>query len=610
MSSAFDPKPLLANAPQEPGVYQMYDAQDLLLYVGKARNLKKRLSSYFQKQPLTPKTRVLVGKIAKVTFTVTHSEAEALLLENTLIKQHKPRYNVLLRDDKSYPYLLIDTTDDYPRLDFYRGAKREKGLYFGPYPSAQAVRKSLQLLQKLFRLRQCRDSFFRNRTRPCLQYQINRCSAPCCGYISVKDYNDDVELARLFLSGKNEQTIALLTQRMDAASQKKAYEEAGQYRDQIANLRSLQESQHVMGQSGDADVVVALSEHGHVCVELLSIRHGNVLGSQSFYPKVPDGEAIYTVLAAFLSQYYLNAAQEQSLPDEIIINEAIEEADSLAAVLSQLQHKMIRVTANVRAERARWRALALTNAKHALANVLADKNHFQQRLQALTDVLQLAQVPERMECFDISHTQGAQTVGSCVVFDSHGARKSDYRRFNITGITEGDDYAAMHQVLERRYTKVQQTNGQLPDILIIDGGKGQLAQARAVLEALQVTSITLLGVAKGVTRKPGFETVYLQDGQSQPILLESDDIALHLLQQIRDEAHRFAITGHRQRRAKQLTHSILDEVPGVGAKRRRDLLRHFGGLQGLKRASAEDIAKISGISQKLAKDIFARLQKG
>ena len=334
-----------------------------------------------------------------------------------------------------------------------------------------------------------------------MQYQIKRCSAPCCGYISVEDYAGDVELARLFLSGKNAQTIDLLTQRMDAASQKKAYEEAAQYRDQIANLRSLQESQHVMGQAGDVDVVVALSEHGHVCVELLSIRHGSVLGSQSFYPKVPDGETTQTILSAFLSQYYLHAAQEQSLPDEIIINEAIEETDCLSAVLSQLQHKTIRVTANVRAERARWRALALTNAKHALANILADKNHFQQRLQALTDVLQLAQVPDRIECFDISHTQGAQTVGSCVVFDSYGARKSDYRRFNIAGITKGDDYAAMHQALERRYTKVQQTHGQLPDILIIDGGKGQLTQARAVLEALQVTSITLLGVAKGGNAK-------------------------------------------------------------------------------------------------------------
>ncbi|MCD6055661.1 MAG: excinuclease subunit [Gammaproteobacteria bacterium] len=606
---AFDPASLLSSAPEKPGVYRMYDKDNILLYVGKARNLKKRLRSYFRKELGSSKTTLLVSKIAAVQYTVTHSEGEALLLENTLIKEHKPRYNVLLRDDKSYPYLLISTENEYPRLDFHRGAKREKGLYFGPYPSTQAVRESLQLLQKLFRLRQCQDSFFRNRQRPCLQHQINRCSAPCVNYITPEDYQQDVRLAELFLSGKSHVIIDRLIQRMEAASYAKAYEQAGRYRDQIANLKILQESQHISGKTGNVDIVALVFEQGYACVELLSIRSGNVLGSKPFYPKIPEGETHSAILSAFLSQYYLNIEKTHVLPDEIILNESIDDADWIQEVLSQSQHKTIRIKSTVRGERARWRELAITNAKQALNAFLADKTSFYERMESLSDVLGLAALPERIECFDISHTQGNQTVASCVVFDTQGPRKADYRRFNIEGITPGDDYAAMHQALKRRYTKVKQSGGSLPDLLIIDGGKGQLSKAKAVLEELQITHVMLLGIAKGPTRKAGFETLYLHDQLSQPILLDTHSSALHLLQQVRDEAHRFAITSHRKKRSHELTRSILDEIPGIGAKRRHDLLRQFGGLQGLKRASVEDIAKTPGISRLLAEAIFARLQK-
>ncbi len=605
----FDPTSLLAVAPQSPGVYQMYDCQDNLLYVGKARNLKKRLSSYFRAHTPSAKTRLLVSKLNRVDYTLTHSEGEALLLESTLIKQHKPRYNVLLRDDKSYPFLFIGTHADYPRLDFHRGAQRESGRYFGPYPSTHAVRESLQLLQKLFRLRQCRDSFFNNRQRPCLQYQINRCSAPCVGYISVDDYRQDVRLAELFLSGKSQAVIEMLITRMQTAAAAKAYEQAAQYRDQIANLRRLQDSQHVAGKTGDADVIALMMQHDSACIAVVTVRNGSVLGSNCFYPTVPAGETAVSVLTAFLAQYYLNKQQARQLPSNIIINQPIDDAAYLTTALTELGNKKVHLAWRVRGERAHWLALAITNANQAVARFSADKHTIAQQLIQLTESLSLTAPPQRIECFDISHTQGAQTVAACVVFDHQGARKSDYRRFNITGITAGDDYAAMHQALQRRYTKVQQRGGVLPDLLIIDGGKGQLTQAKTVLEELQVTGITLLGIAKGVSRKPGLETLYLCDTTTDVVTIDSHDGALHLLQQIRDEAHRFAITGHRQRRARQAQQSILDDIPGIGSQRRRQLLQQFGGLQGLKQASVEDIATVPGISRRLADAIFARLHK-
>jgi len=595
----FDAKGFLKNLTHHPGVYRMLNGDGKVLYVGKARNLKRRLTSYFRTSGLAIKTQALMAQVQHIEVTVTRSEGEALILENNLIKEFKPRYNVLLRDDKSYPYIHLSAHDDFPRFGFYRGAKQEKGRFFGPYPSASAVRESLQLLQKLFPVRQCEDSFYRNRSRPCLQYQIKRCTAPCVGFVDRETYQQDVRHAVLFLEGKNSQVIDELVTRMDAAAAQLQFEEAARYRDQIATLRHVQERQYVSGERGDLDVIASVAHHGLSCVEVFYVRNGRVLGDKTFYPQHSqdvDGES---VLEAFLPQYYLG----REVPGEILINHALKDRELLEATLAAQTGHRVTISHSVRGERARWLDLAAANAQHAITRHLANKANTLQRFEALQEALGLEDRPQRIECFDISHTMGEATVASCVVFDVEGALKSDYRRFNIEGVTPGDDYAALHQALLRRYTRLQQGEGKLPDILLIDGGKGQLAQAAHVLDELQIGNIALIGVAKGPERKAGAETLFLS-GAKQPFILPSDSSALHLIQQIRDEAHRFAITGHRQRRGKSRSNSALERIPGLGPKRRRSLLSHLGGMQEVVRAGVDELAKVHGISKALAQRIY------
>jgi len=597
--SHFDAKSFLKTLIHRPGVYRMLDGRGSVIYVGKARDLKKRLASYFRANGLPIKTHALMEQVRQIEVTVTPSEGEALILENNMIKEFKPRYNVLLRDDKSYPYIHLSADDDFPRFGFYRGSKREKGRFFGPYPSASAVRESLQLLQKLFPVRQCEDSFYRNRSRPCLQYQIKRCTAPCVGLVDRATYQQDVRHAVLFLEGKNSQVIDELVARMERAAGQLDYEEAARYRDQIATLRHVQEQQYVSGERGDLDVIASVAHHGHSCVEVFYVRSGRVLGNKTFYPRHAQDADAATVLAAFLPQYYLG----REVPGEILVNHGLEDRLLLERALGAQTGRRVTVSHKVRGERARWLALAASNAEHAITRHLANKANTLQRFEALQEVLGLEDLPQRIECFDISHTMGEATVASCVVFDVEGALKSDYRRFNIEDVRPGDDYAALRQALLRRYTRLQQGEGKLPDILLIDGGKGQLAEASDVLQELQIGNIVLIGVAKGPERKPGAETLFLS-GAKRPFILPSDSSALHLIQQIRDEAHRFAITGHRQRRGKMRTNSPLERIPGLGPKRRRVLLSHLGGMQEVARAGVDELAKVHGISKALAQRIY------
>ena len=603
--SVFDPAAFLAACSSHPGVYRMFDAEGRLLYVGKARNLKKRLSSYFRTTGLAVKTAALVSRIAQVETTITANETEALLLEQTLIKEWRPPYNILLRDDKSYPYVFLSSEDEYPRLGIHRGAKKQKGRYFGPYPSALAIRESLNLLQKTFLVRQCEDSYFKNRTRPCLQYQIKRCKGPCVGLVSPEEYAEDVRHSAMFLEGRSNQLATELTAAMEKAAADLDFERAAELRDQIALLRRVQDQQSMEGGSGDVDVVAAVVSPGGACVNLISVRGGRVLGSKNFFPQVAIEEEAADVLAAFLAQYYLGTG-ERDLPAELIVNCVHDDFPALAEAIAAVRGRAPAISHRVRGTRARWQQLALTNAEQALAARLANRQHVAARLEALGEALGMDEPPQRLECFDISHSSGEATVASCVVFGPEGPLKSDYRRFNIEGVSPGDDYAAMHQALTRRFRRLKDGEGKMPDILLVDGGKGQLNMAREVLQELAVVDLILLGVAKGVTRKPGLETLYLNDAEHE-FTLPGNSPALHLIQQIRDEAHRFAITGHRARRGKARSTSSLEEVPGVGPKRRRELLKHFGGLQELGRASAEEIAKAPGISKKLAESIYAVL---
>ncbi len=582
----------------------MQDGDGRLLYVGKAKNLKKRLASYFRKTGLAPKTAALVARIAQIDTTITANETEALLLEQTLIKEWRPPYNILLRDDKSYPYVLLGD-GDFPRLGIHRGAKKAKGRYFGPYPSAGAIRESLNLLQKTFQVRQCEDSYYKNRTRPCLQYQIKRCKAPCVGLVEPAEYAEDVRLSVLFLEGRSNQLSDELNRGMEQAAMTLDFERAAELRDQIALLRRVQDQQSMEGGSGDVDIIAAVVNPGGACVHLLSVRGGRVLGSKNFYPQVAIEEEGGDVLMAFLAQYYLGS-QERDVPSELIVNVQHDDLPTLASAIASQRGRQPEISVRVRGTRAKWQQLALTNAEQALGARLANRQHLAARFEALADALDFAEPLQRLECFDISHSSGEATVASCVVFGPEGPLKSDYRRYNIEGITGGDDYAAMHQALTRRFSKVKDGEGKRPDILLIDGGKGQLAMAQAVMQELGLTDQTLLGVAKGVTRKPGLETLYLNDAEHE-FTLPADSPALHLIQQVRDEAHRFAITGHRARRGKARRTSSLEDVPGIGPKRRRDLLKHFGGLQELGRASIDEIAKAPGISKKLAESIYAVL---
>lgn len=604
MSQTFDSSAFLATCSGRPGVYRMFDAEARLLYVGKAKNLKKRLASYFRKTGLAPKTAALVGRIAQVETTITGNETEALLLEQTLIKEWRPPYNILLRDDKSYPYVFL-SDGQFPRLGIHRGAKKAKGRYFGPYPSAGAIRESLSLLQKAFSVRQCEDSYYANRTRPCLQYQIKRCKGPCVGLVEPADYAEDIRHSVMFLEGRSQQLGNELNAEMEAAAMALNFEKAAELRDQVALLRRVQDQQYMEGGSGDVDVVAAFTNPGGACVHLISVRGGRVLGSKNFFPQVGIEEEVAEVMSAFLSQYYLGNA-ERELPGELIVNVVHEDFAVITEAVQALRGLDLTISHRVRGTRARWQQLAVTNAEQALNARLANRQHMAARFEALAQVLELDEVPQRLECYDISHSSGEATVASCVVFGPEGALKSDYRRFNIEGVTAGDDYAAMHQALLRRYGRIKDGEGKLPDVLLVDGGKGQLNMAREVMQELGFTDLTLLGVAKGVTRKAGFETLYLND-VAHEFTLKGDNPALHLIQQIRDEAHRFAITGHRARRGKARNTSSLEGVAGVGPKRRRELLKHFGGLQELNRASIEEIAKAPGISKKLAESIYASL---
>ncbi len=595
----FDTGRFLESVSGAPGVYRMLDAKGELLYVGKARSLKKRLASYFRASESNPKTLSMRGQIADIQVTVTHTETEALLLENNLIKEHRPRYNVVLRDDKSYPYIRLDDGQAFPRLTLYRGRRKEAGRYFGPYPSAYSARETVNLLQKLFLLRQCNDTFFKNRSRPCLQYQIKRCSAPCVGLISEEAYRRDTENAALFLQGKTDEVVDAMVTRMETASQLTDYELAARYRDQIASLRKTAAHQSMEGDGGDYDVVAAASRAGAACVLVMFVRAGRHLGNQTFHPRVSGEETAVELIDAFLPQHYLG----RETPPDIILAEPIEDADMIATALASQVGHSVTVRSEVRGERRRLQEMARVNAEQALALRLAMDAGMRRRFEALQETLELEQMPARLECFDISHTMGEGTVASCVVFDTDGPRKSDYRRFNIEGIEGGDDYAAMRQALNRRYTRLRRGEGVVPDILFIDGGKGQLREAEKVLEELQVEGVTLVSVAKGPTRRPGMEQLFLS-GREAPLILPQDSPALHLIQQIRDEAHRFAITGHRQRRAKARNTSPLEEVPGLGPKRRQVLLKHFGGLQAVTRAGVEDLASVPGVSRELAQRIY------
>lgn len=594
----FDHQSFLRSLTAGPGVYRMLNADGEVMYVGKAKNLRRRVGSYFMRAS-NRRIASMVAQIQAIEITATHTESEALLLENNLIKQHRPRYNVLLRDDKSYPYLYL-SDDAFPRLAFHRGARRAKGRYFGPYPSAGAVRETLQLLQKLFPVRQCEDSYYRNRSRPCLQYQIERCTAPCVDFITEEGYAQDVHDTTLFLEGKASDVVERWVAKMEHAAERLEFEEAARLRDQITTLRQVQEKQYVSGERGDLDIVAATTEAGTACVQLFYVRQGRNLGNKSLFPRSGDGAEPSEVISAFIAQHYLGRA----VPQQILVSHAPDDLEVLQESLSLQAGRKIVIQARPRGERARWLKMAVDNAKLALAARLASSSSARARVDALHKALDLETPPQRMECFDISHIQGAQTVASCVVFCDGAPSKSDYRRFNISGITPGDDYAAMRQALERRYKRVLAGEAKQADVLLIDGGPGQLSAAAEVVGELGVSGLLLVGVAKGPDRRPGMEQLFLL-GRDTPLILPADSPALHLVQQIRDEAHRFAITGHRQRRAKAKTRSVLEDISGIGPKRRARLLKQFGGLQGLSRAGVEDISTVEGISEKLAHEIYA-----
>ena len=605
----FDYRRFLKVVTEQPGVYRMTDNTGCIIYVGKAKNLKKRLSSYFRTNVDSAKTRALVSNIADIQITVTLTETEALILEHNLIKQHRPKYNILLRDDKSYPYIFL-SSHAHPRLDLHRGARKQKGEYFGPYPSGYAVKESLHAMQKIFPIRQCEDSFYANRSRPCLLYQLKRCSGPCVpGLVSDAQYMEQVNLARMFLQGKDQQVIALLANKMEQASTELRFEDAAKLRDQIQNMRKIQEQQSVSGNIfDDLDIIGTAIRNGIASVHVLFIRQGKVLGSRNYFPSLPADSDISELLYAFVQQFYLSDISGKQFPKEIILDHELEDEDSLSEMLSQISGTKVRITSRTRSERARYCQLATTNAEAALNSKLAHKTTVEQRFRQLQEILNLSNPVQRMECFDISHTQGEATVASCVVFDREGPRNSEYRLYNIEGITPGDDYAAMKQALFRRFSK-QQDAEKIPDILFIDGGLGQLKQAESVLSDLThlvQKQPLLIGIAKGESRKPGLETLIFGNTHEE-IHLPADMPALHLIQHIRDESHRFAITGHRQRRNKKRTESLLEKVPGVGAKRRQALLKYLGGMQEIIRATPDELAKVPGISPALARVIYDTL---
>ena len=594
----FDPKPVLAALPNLPGVYRMLGEEGAVLYVGKARDLKKRVSSYFQKSDHSPRIAHMVARIREIQTTVTRSEAEALLLENNLIKGLAPKYNILFRDDKSYPYLLI-SGHAHPRLGFFRGTPDKRHRAFGPFPNSLAVRESIQILQKVFRLRTCEDTVFANRSRPCLLHQIKRCSAPCVGAVSRADYARDVEDAALFLSGRDSEVLDQFTRRMEAAAAELRYEEAAIYRDQIQALSAVRARQFVESRSTrDADVIAGVLRGGVACVYLTMVRGGRSLGGRAFFPVQAAQADLPALLEAFVGQHY----EGRPVPATLILNAEVEGLDEWLS--DQAGHR-INLVSQPREERRVWLEMALKNAEISLATREGQRENQSARLAALNEAMGEDNI-QRIECFDVSHTMGEATVVSCVVFDQGAMQSSEYRRYNVTGITPGDDYAAMKDALHRRYGKLAAGEGKLPDLLLIDGGKGQLHMAVDVLTELGLGHLPMLGVAKGVERKPGLEQLFFPD-EAEPLRLPADHPALHLIQQVRDEAHRFAITGHRAKRAKARTQSSLEEIAGIGAKRRQKLLQAFGGLRGVVAAGIEELAQVEGISRDLAERIYREL---
>jgi excinuclease ABC subunit C len=600
-AAAFDASEILRSLPHRPGVYRMLDAAGDTLYVGKARDLRKRVSSYFQKSGHEARIAAMVAQVAKVETTVTRSEGEALLLENNLIKAQEPRYNILFRDDKSYPYVCI-TGDAFPQLRFHRGALDRRHRYFGPFPSAGAVREGIALLQKVFQIRTCDDAVFANRSRPCMLHQIQRCTAPCVGLISPDEYREDVQSAVLFLQGKTDEVRVQLQAQMEAAAGALAFERAARLRDKIVRLNQLQSRQFVESvTAGDVDVVAAVAEGGLVAVNVVMVRGGRHVGDRTFFPRQADGHVLPEVVQAFLAQHYV----ERPVPPTIVVPDA-EDQEALAAVLSAQSARKVEIVGNPGGERRVWLAMATENATIAIRRKLAQKATQEDRLSALQAALGLAATAQRIECFDVSHTMGERAVASCVVFDRLAMQSGEYRRFNVTPPAGGDDYAAMREALTRRAARVVAGEYPAPDLLVIDGGRGQVAVAAEVLAEQGLHSTALIGIAKGPERKPGLEEIVFPD-RPEALQLPADHPGLHLLQQIRDEAHRFAIQGHRARRAKARTTSSLEEIAGIGAGKRRALLAHFGGLKGVQGASVDDLARVPGISRALAQRIFAEL---
>jgi excinuclease ABC subunit C len=602
--SSFNSKDFLANTPTHPGIYQMLDAKGEIIYIGKAKNLKARVGSYFSSKNTSPKTQLLVSRIANVELVVTQTETEAYLLEQTLIKKHRPRYNVLLRDDKSYPFIFMNE-HEFPSLRMVRGRKQRKGRYFGPYVHSRAVHETLELIQKIFKIRSCEDTFFANRSRPCLQYQIKRCKAPCVNFVSKEEYEHDLKNAVLFLTGKSQEIIETLTGGMQQASDALQFEKAMEYRELINALQSIRQKQFVTGLKVGkaADVIFVLVEYGVACVQKLTLREGDIINNRSYFIELPANTELTETVDAFLSQHYLNSEQ---VPDEIYVNEKSEAHKTLATVLSEQNHRSIVIKVPQQGDKLKWLELARVNAAQALQQYHSEHASYAKRLSALETALHFSVPVQRIECFDVSHTQGEATMASCVVFNKEGTEKSAYRRFNIKDVAPGDDYAAMRQALTRRYQHLKDKNLSLPDILLIDGGKGQLTQAESVLAELNIPEIKLLGIAKGEGRKPGLETIYL-NSKGDSADLQAHPLALLLLQEIRDEAHRFAITGHRRQRDKRRTTSVLEEIEGIGSVLRRRLLQHFGGRQGLQAATLEQMMAVRGISRAMAERIYETL---
>ena len=601
--ASFEIKTFLRSLTHRPGVYRMLNAKHKVIYVGKARDLKKRVSSYFTKKHSDAKTAAMIELVERVEVTVANTEAEALILENSLIKQHRPRFNILLRDDKSYPYIYASTDHAYPRLRFHRGPRKGKGRYFGPYPGTRAVRQTLNELQKLFMIRNCNDSFFKNRTRPCLQYQIRRCTAPCVDLVTKEQYRKDIDAALLFIEGKNQNVVDTFVRRMEEASAAQEYEQAARFRDQISRLKEIQARQLVK-RAGKLDIdVLGFASNGAMhCVTVMFIRNGSIIGNRDHFPRVEGETDKQKILNAFVAQYYLG----RDAPAEIILDSEIEDGPLLERELSQRMLRKVQLKSRVRGDRKRWLEMACTNAEQGLNVKVASNATIRRQFTALGEALDLEETPQRLECFDVSHTSGEATVASCVVFNTAGPMKSDYRRFNLSPASAGDDYAAMAEALSRRYARVKQGEVPMPDVLFIDGGKGQLAEAMKVLREYDLDWLTVVGVAKGRSRRPGAEQLF-RPGEATPTQLAADSPALLLIQQIRDEAHRFAITGHRQRRAKARRTSKLEEIPGLGPKKRRELLRQFGGLQGVMGAGIDDLVTVRGISRTLAETIYNNL---